>query len=236
MNSRIRFSLRYSLLLIEVVLLASVGAFAQPKIFIPEGLKPDFGEVYTSAIVKRSMTLINRGKDTLTISGESASCGCTSVSSTHSIAPGDSGSLLITFNPKTQNGRVTKSVSFETNDPKNSHVHIDFAINVAKVVEVDPEYVTFPNTYVDSAVSGQFTLKNLSAVPIHIFRILSSSDMLTAVADTTVLAPQQKIAVTCTLTPKSKGIFKGNLTVKIDSRKLPAVELRVFGLVKEPRK
>jgi len=220
-----------------ILTMAAAGSVAaQPKIVVAEGLKPDFGEIFSSAVIKRSLTLLNKGKDTLQISAVSASCGCTSVSSTDRIAPGDTGRLNITFNPHGANGKVTKGVSFDTNDPLNKHIHVNFMVEIVKVVDVDPDYLTFPSAQIDSPSTSEVTLKNIGTDSIHIFRILSTSENLKGVSNKMAIAPDDEATVTCTFTPKEHGVFRGNLSIKIDSRKLPVIDVRVFGFAKAANK
>ena len=114
-----------------------------------------------------------------------------------------------------------------------------FQVSIIKVVDVDPDYLTFPSAEVDSPSSSELTLKNIGTDSLHIFRIISTGDTLgdlKAVSNKMVIAPDDEATVVCTFTPKVHGVFRGNLAIKIDSRKLPVIDVRVFAYAKGAHK
>jgi hypothetical protein len=71
----------------------------------------DFGEVVKGEVLKYSFKFKNTGKSNLIIYSSEATCGCTtSVPPKAPIRPGESGEIEVTFNSKSQEGKVTKRI------------------------------------------------------------------------------------------------------------------------------
>ncbi len=67
---------------------------AQPKFTLDGGMAFDFGELYTTTPVEKTLRISNSGSDTLRITNVSGSCGCTgTLLSASEIPPGGSGTL-----------------------------------------------------------------------------------------------------------------------------------------------
>lgn len=76
-----------------------------------ETTKYDFGEVVQGEVLKYAFKFKNTGKSNLIIYSSEATCGCTtSVPPKAPIRPGESGEIEVTFNSKTQEGKVTKRI------------------------------------------------------------------------------------------------------------------------------
>ena len=162
-------------LLCTLIVASSPLLYSQPKATIVGGLSFDFGNLYSSLKVKRLVTIRNDGTDTLWISDLSTSCGCTgTLLSRPNLAPRDSATLEISFDPRNFNGQVEKAVSMKTNDKKSPNPHIVFKANIVKLVQVDPEYIIFRTT-VGQPATESFALTNVQATPIHIVSSSSTS-------------------------------------------------------------
>ena len=83
---------------------------SQPALTVVGGTRFSFGDITSTSPVERIVTLRNTGTDTLVIEDVLAICGCTGtlLSSDH-IAPHDSGSLSISFNPGSFSGKVLRT-------------------------------------------------------------------------------------------------------------------------------
>ena len=76
-----------------------------------ETTKYDFGEVVQGEVLKYAFKFKNTGKSNLIIYSSEATCGCTtSVPPKAPIRPGESGEIEVTFNSKSQEGKVTKRI------------------------------------------------------------------------------------------------------------------------------
>lgn len=71
----------------------------------------DFGEVVQGEVLTYSFKFKNTGKSNLIIYSSEATCGCTtSVPPKAPIRPGESGEIQVTFNSKSQEGKVKKRI------------------------------------------------------------------------------------------------------------------------------
>ena len=78
--------------------------------------KYNFGFVKQGAIIKIEYEFVNSGVDTLHISNIEVACGCTVADFPHyPIKPGDSGTILITFNTKEKFDRQDRTVDVISN-------------------------------------------------------------------------------------------------------------------------
>ena len=76
----------------------------------------DFGTVIEGEKVMYSFVFKNTGKMDLIISGVSASCGCTATKFTKEpVAPGEEGSISVTFDSRKRRGFQNKSVTVAAN-------------------------------------------------------------------------------------------------------------------------
>jgi hypothetical protein len=114
---------------LTAMLLATSVAFAQddasiaPVLSITEDAY-DFGTIAESeGAVSHTFIVKNEGNRPLVIKRVIPSCGCTSPDWTKEpIAPGETGEVVITFNPNGRSGPFTKTVSVYSNGKKGSYV------------------------------------------------------------------------------------------------------------------
>ena len=223
---------RSLVILIAMGLLPSL-LFSQAKLKLSSGTEFDFGEIYKGKVVDKKIAIQNDGTDTLHISNVSTSCGCTATMLSRSdIPPSDTGSLLITFNSKTFNGKVEKAVTFETNDSTQKKVRIIFHANITTVIELSPDHVFFNLVKIDSANVKSITLTNVSKSPLVIKSISSDRDDLQVEVADKIVRPGYKTTFTCTLTPKDAGLIKGTITITTNNEFVPEFSLRYFAEAK----
>lgn len=220
-------------LLCTLAVLCPAFLLSQPKANIVGGLTFDFGTLYSTLKVKKLITIRNDGSDTLNITDVSTSCGCTAaLLSQPAVPPHDSTTLEIAFDPRRFTGAVEKGVSMKTNDPANPKPHMVFTATIAKVIEVEPEYLMFHTTVgrPDTAVLG---FSNATAKPVAILSAKSSSPLLVIGPFDKTLEPSQPVTVQCVFTPDHSGAQKGNITFTTDDPNVPVISLRYFALVKD---
>jgi len=97
-------------------------------------MKHDFGTITTDAIVRTKFTITNTGKNPLIITKAKGSCGCTVPEwPREPIAPGESGTINVSFNPKNRSGKNTKSVTITANtEPANTVLTITSVVDIKK--------------------------------------------------------------------------------------------------------
>jgi hypothetical protein len=146
-----------------VLVLFITRAAAQPQITIVPSSTIDLGDLYAGDKVEHIATIKNAGTDTLRIQNIKASCGCTSAllkNSNGTIAPGATAQLSIVFNTKNQTGKVTKSVTINSNDSKNPAMQVRFSAFVQERLKVSPPMLMLYERKGDTVLTGTVTLKN----------------------------------------------------------------------------
>lgn len=69
--------------------------------------------------VSCEFTFVNEGSEPISITAARASCGCTSPKySRESVAPGDSGTIVVTYNPAGRPGRFEKNIAVDFSEPQ----------------------------------------------------------------------------------------------------------------------
>lgn len=81
----------------------------------------DFGTIAKNTNVEHTFTFTNTGKAPLVITNATSTCGCTvpTYPKNQSIAPGETGEMLVKFNGSGQ-GQVTKTVTINANTEKGT--------------------------------------------------------------------------------------------------------------------
>ncbi|AFN74017.1 hypothetical protein MROS_0775 [Melioribacter roseus P3M-2] len=103
---------------------ASPRATVEPQAY-------DFGDIGGDSTVTAYFLIKNAGTDTLHILSARASCGCTAVlPDKRKLAPGETSSLKVSFNPKGKSGKQLKYVYLETDDPLNKRLKITIHANI----------------------------------------------------------------------------------------------------------
>ena len=93
----------------------------------------DFGSVEEGKIVETKIGFKNEGKAPLIISDVKTSCGCTAVLlSSKLLQPGESGNIRIELDTANREGKLTRTVTFYSNDPQQPNQTITLFVNIEK--------------------------------------------------------------------------------------------------------
>ena len=226
-----------SLQLSIFALLSFSAAFlpAQPKLKIVDGSKFDLGAIDRGLVVEKKLALKNVGTDTLVLGAVEVSCGCTgTVMSDSRIAPGKSGSLLITFNSKNFAGPIHKSVTVNSNSAGEPRTLIEFTGKVVEEVSVNPTYVLFRDAEVGKLMSTTVTVTNESKQHLILRGFKTSLPGLLLKLPPEPIPPGQSTQVAFEFTPKSVISTVNNLvTLSTSSKKQPEILIQIFGNTKE---
>ncbi len=219
--------------ILMLTLFVSLPAYAQPKIQIKEGLKLDFGDLYNAEKLSHDVMVLNTGKDTLRVKDVRAQCGCTAtLLAKKIIAPNDSEKLTITFNPYGYaDGKVTKHVYIQSNDPKDSMLTIEFLVNVTSVLTLEPSMFSFANAKIDTTYTAKVIIKNVSKENVKITSVKSSLDLLTVTFKKNSLKPTEEVELEGTFRTAKSGTFSGTVDITTDSPILPKTTVRIFAWV-----
>ncbi|MFZ0456089.1 MAG: DUF1573 domain-containing protein [Ignavibacteriaceae bacterium] len=89
-----------------------------PKIYFPE-ITHDFGKVENGKVVDYIFKFVNQGNSVLNIQDIKTSCGCTAaLVSSKTVKPGEDGTIKVELNTKGHTGKMVRTVTVKSNDPK----------------------------------------------------------------------------------------------------------------------
>ena len=109
------------MMIAAMICIASISAFAQPKLVIQGGDTHDWGTVKQPKEPLKAVVVIrNDGTDTLKISDVKPGCGCTTAPLDKKVLlPGEQTNMNVTLNVGSSSGNVHKTVRISSNDPIN---------------------------------------------------------------------------------------------------------------------
>lgn len=226
-------SLQFSLF--ALLSFSTASLLAQPKLKIVEGSKFDLGAIDRGSVVEKKLALKNVGTDTLVLGAVEVSCGCTgTVVSDSRIAPGKSGSLLITFNSKNFVGPIHKSVTVNSNSSGEPRTLIEFTGKVVEEVSVNPAHLLFRDAEVGKLSSTTVTVTNESKQDLVLTGFKTSLPGLLLKLPPKPIPPGQSTQVACEFTPKSVvSVLSDGVTLNTSSKKQPEILIQIFGNTKE---
>jgi hypothetical protein len=100
------------------VLPTSDASAGNPMIYVSE-TQHDFGKVNEGDKVDYTFTFVNKGSSNLIIKDIKTSCGCTAaLLSVDNLAPGQEGTLKVELDTKNRSGKMSRTVTINSNDPK----------------------------------------------------------------------------------------------------------------------
>ncbi|MCC6285176.1 MAG: DUF1573 domain-containing protein [Phycisphaerales bacterium] len=119
------------------------GMQAGPK-FSVERTEHDFGKILDEANVHTTFKFTNSGDATLVISQVKGSCSCTvpALEKTE-YAPGESGEISVTFDPRNRRGVQQRTVTVLSNDPVSPSFNMNITANVRPAIDIDPPMARF---------------------------------------------------------------------------------------------
>jgi hypothetical protein len=195
--------------------------------------------LYQDQEVSHDYAFTNTGKSLLTITRVTSSCGCTAaMPSKKEFAPGESGSIKVTFKSGRYRDRVTKHVTVDSTDPVQPRVSLTLTGIVKSELDVVPSGI-----YIGSLRLGESTERSVTLSPVEVkkFAILEvkSDDPLVRVS-TPKPGPADKpgsYQLQIQFGPAEKvGRLNAVVTVRTDLPHTKDVRIAVFGRIveKEP--
>lgn len=110
----------------------------------------DFGRITDEAAVEQRIEFKNVGDSTLEILNFHASCGCTGSrleGEKKTYAPGESGTVVVTYSPLGKHGPQLTTVTLTTNDPTNPTSVIQVKSQVDPIVGLEPQAIGFQSAH-----------------------------------------------------------------------------------------
>jgi len=182
----------------------------------------DFGSIPRGSTVVHTFKFRNAGEDTLHITSVRPTCGCTTAPlSSDRIAPGEEATIKAYFNSQKFNGRVTKQIYVNSDDPINPYLKVSFKATINDPllpISMAPLEADFGSIKSGSPSQMKITLTNSNDTPCAITLIDDSAAgfIRTTPASTTV-RPHETAEIVLDLTPQSiSGELKESITFDIE--------------------
>lgn len=205
-----------------------------PRIEV-EGTTFDFGEMYQMEEVTHEFTFTNRGKGTLTIRNITATCGCTAATpSKREFAPGEHGTIKVTFHSKRFRDRVTKHVYVDTNDPVTPRTVLTVTGVIKVEVEVKPSSIYIGRLEVGEVVNRTLIITPVAVKKFKVLWVKTNHPALTARVEPMRKKPGA-YRLKVRFGPLAKpGKINAKVTVHTDLPHAKDLSISVFGRVVEP--
>lgn len=170
------------LLTLIISLLGFYSLSAAAKIKFKETTK-DFGEVESGKVVDLAFEFENSGDALLVIKGINSSCGCTVAQlDKKEYKPGEKGVLPVKFNTRGYNGKVSKTITINTNDEATPHVTLTAAGTVAlkdfATIELESDQINFEKVPLGKENSKKITFRNGGTIDLRVIEVTHSPDII----------------------------------------------------------
>ena len=226
--------LAFSIMLIAVTVSWAIG---QPKFEVAEGTKFDFGPINRGKVASKNLTLQNTGTDTLVIGRVEVSCGCTGTMVSNSrIAPGSSGTLLITFNSRNFSGVVHKSVTINSNAQDAPQTLVEFGATVIDEVKITPEQFLFRDAKAGILSTASITVRNEGKEKLEFTGFRSQLGGLSINLPAKAIEPGKSAELVAVFTPKNTiPVLSDGVFINTSNPRQPEIYIPIYGNVKEFR-
>ena len=145
-----------------------------------EKLVYDFGSVGANTKNACEFNFTNTGDDLLKITEVSKTCGCTPYTlDKKEYAPGESGTLKVTYNVGRHPGSTEKHIYVSSNDNANPKIQLTVKANASLKVDYEPRTLNL-SLKNENAACPQITIKNLDNQPFALKSFKSTNDTITA--------------------------------------------------------
>lgn len=130
----------------------------EPKIEF-ETTDQEFGEIYDDQPQSMKFRFTNTGTGTLVIRELQASCQCTAGElEKRSYEPGESGEILVVFNPYSKRGNQRQYVRVFSNDVERPQVIVNLRGRVRPRIYIDPKLISFGGMRPGQSKTMSFTV------------------------------------------------------------------------------
>jgi hypothetical protein len=197
-----------------------------------QGQSKDFGKTTEGELLKHVFSFTNKGTGALEILNVEAACGCTStLLSAKRIAPGQTGQIEAAVKTEGNSGRIEKSITVSTNDPRQPQIVLKL------VATVEPEFnVSERSIYFGSVPKGKEVVREVEVriPPEKAVKVLSAES--TDAAVTVRLEPVGSGGKTYKVIATQKadaaeGYHFGNIVLKTTSSYTRQLRIPVRGMV-----
>jgi len=172
----------------------------------------NLGEVAPSSRTNCEFKFTNTGDATLKIRKIDKTCGCTATKlSKKEYAPGESGTLQITYHASSMPANVHKKVYVSSNDKRHPKVTLDIKCKIVLKIDYEPQKLQL-KVRKDNTTCPEITLKSKDGKPFSITRFMATSQSINADFDASVKKTNHVIKPTINGETISK-LKRGQITI-----------------------
>ncbi|QCK14479.1 Ig-like domain-containing protein [Mangrovivirga cuniculi] len=155
-----------------------------------------------------------------------------------SIAPGDSLTIMATFDGSTlANGTYNTPLNITSNDPVNPSVAVNTQFSVSgQVSNIDfsEEFLLFNDVFIGAERTRTFTISNTGLAAINISEISSDNSDFTVDVSSAQIPAGESLEVSVTFKPTSTGSINGLISIESDAANNTSFDLVVNGVGVDP--
>lgn len=212
-----------------IPMMAVTSAWSQPDIEF-DTRSYDFGASYPRQHLYHGFSFANKGDQPLVIDRVRSSCGCTAtVLSSTTVQPGSESIISVTMSTASP-GKMHKTVSVYTNDPKDPMVVLDVIADVRALWSFSPRpNYSFRDVPINSSQSMTLTLANLDGED---FTILGHKTTRPEFKVDFGEVKEGEVPITVMVESGSeKGYLSDTLEIRTDNEKQPLVQASLYAEV-----
>ena len=210
---------------------ADAAAPALKPVFACDERVYDFGSVIATGVVQHSYAYRNEGQLNLIVDNVHASCGCTVARARNaSLAPGEEGSIDVTFNLAGRMGYQTKTITVSCNDPDQPSLLLTLKGNVIKPVWASPAALYLGRIASPDTRHATFSIESDRAIRIVSYTADGPTPPVLRyvgeAADSNGTRHDFDVAFQA---PPAEGPFNGRILVTTDDERQPVVDIPYTG-------
>jgi len=218
------------LLIAITVFVFAVGLFADAEIQF-KSTEIDFGEVESGETVDVKYEFKNIGDKPLIIKNVSTSCGCTATQlEKREFQPGEDGVIPTKFFSRGYSGKVIKTVTVTTNDPKNKHtiLKIQGEVKLTKfaLIELIPDKIDFAAAKFGEQYKQEVTIKNPGTIELRIVEVIHAPE-ISALFPQKIIPAGAELKLNVIYTAMEPGKFSSFLKMRTTAHKRPISLIRI---------
>jgi hypothetical protein len=197
----------------------------------------DFGSIQKGAQVSHNFWFTNAGTDDLQITKIKPACGCTTTKQKGmTVAPGQRGSIDISFKSERFNNVVTKSIAVETNDALNPYLELRFTANInnpLQNLEVSPIEANFQSIRVGTVGTMIVKVANIDTTAANLIVIEKPSPEFIKTEITKMkLKPKAFTEIKFTLAKDiPPGPFVSSITLEAEGKTDSRITIPILGAI-----
>ena len=224
------------LFIIILVPLLAVTLAASAKITF-EKTELDFGELESGKVTDLEYKFKNTGDQTLIIKNISSSCGCTVTRvEKKEYQPGEEGLIPVKFFSRGYNGKITKTITVATNDPKNVYTRLKVMGNVvlkdfAQWEIIGADRLDFSKVTLGQKYTEKIKFKNTGTIDLRIIEVTHAPE-ISPEFNKKVVAPDEEGEVNIVFKPMQVGRFAAFMRIRTNAYKQRSVIIKVSAEIK----